>query len=525
MNLRSRPAMCFFAALAVVLTGLPTSAARARAVQPGQSTAIWPAGRPKLVVVVAIDQFRADYLSRFGSKFSANGFRRLLQNGSYYPYGEYDILQSMTGPGHATILSGSYPYQMGIPLNDWYDQKSHALHYCVEDEQFKTVGAPAKQHVGTSPNQFIGTTIGDELKNAGLKTRNISLALKDRAAILMGGHRADLAFWFDGESKRWVSSQYYLKTGELPKWIDELNDKKLAQCDLSEPCGIDLTAQAFLAAVKNEKLGASGRDVDLISVSFSSHDYAGHKFGPNAPELEIMTLAEDRALATMTDALAKSVPGGLKNVLFVLTGDHGVAPSPEYLQETGIPTGQIDESALITEMTAALNQDCGQKNQTSSGKWIEFVEDFNFFLNEQKVRASSCDLPTVENKIKQVLLKTTGFSYVLTQDEYEHRKLPPAMLGRQTEKTYFPGRSGHVIAIVRPFYINRSKNHANHMTGYSYDRTVPLLFSGYGIKAGLHADHAEIIDIAPTLAFILGIIPPALSEGHVLKESLKTGPF
>src|SRR5690606_8955064 len=143
------------------------------------------------------------YISRFESKFSKNGFKALINDGAYFPYGEYDVLQSMTGPGHATVLTGAYPYQMGIPLNDWYDQKTRSKLYCVEDPGVKTVGAPDRPHVGTSPKNLIGTTVGDELKNISQKSRVLSVAVKDRAAILMGGHRANLSFWYDDETHRW----------------------------------------------------------------------------------------------------------------------------------------------------------------------------------------------------------------------------------------------------------------------------------------------------------------------------------
>lgn len=484
---------------------------------PALYAAPWAASRPKLVVVVVIDQFRADYISRYQHLFNKSGFMALINNGAYFPLGEYDVLQAMTGPGHATILTGAYPYQMGIPLNEWYDQKTAAVAYCVEDPEVKTVGGSLAK-VSVSPKNLIGTTVGDELKNADWPTKVISLALKDRAAVLLGGHRADLAFWFDNDKAQWTSSTYYRKDGKLPAWLVGLNKTlKLPKCNLSQPCGIEMTTQAFRAALEGENLGQN-KGADILALSFSSHDFAGHQFGPNSEEIKEMVLAEDRALAEMRELVQRKVPGGLKNVVFVLTGDHGVAPMPEYLTKVGIEAGHIGEGILAKEMNEVLNKKFGAPKRD---KWVAYVTDFNFFLNEENVRDAKLDLRRVENEMREVLLKNPAFAHVFTRSDYEAHVLPPGMFERKITRTYYRGRSGHVVGIQKPFYINDAKKEANHMTGYTYDRTVPILFSGFGIKNGVFAEKAEVIDIAPTLAFILGVLPPALNEGRVLSSALK----
>ncbi|MBC7712452.1 MAG: alkaline phosphatase family protein, partial [Rhizobacter sp.] len=310
--------------------------------------------KPKLVVLLVIDQFRADYLTRFQDRFlpaknssgAVGGFKYLIANGSYFPYAQYEILQSMTGPGHASVLTGSYPYQAGIPLNDWYDTKQAKNIYCVDDEKTQLVGyEDGKDHPGMSPKNLLASTVGDELKNAGYPSKVISIALKDRAAVLMGGHRADLALWFDPKTFSWISSNYYLPDNKLPTWVTKLNeevkikkapmkiwsaklqetmksyfkttssypyDKKLvgkigpgfnhgiAACspeELSSPYGNELTAQAAIRAIDFYELGKN-KTPDLLAVSFSSHDYVGHAFGPNSKEIEDMTISEDRVIST-----------------------------------------------------------------------------------------------------------------------------------------------------------------------------------------------------------------------------------
>jgi hypothetical protein len=206
-------------------------------------------------------------------------------------------------------------------------------------------------------------------------------------------------------------------------------------------------------------------------------------------------------------------------VTFVLTGDHGVAPSPNYLKDTGIEAGYIAEAPLIKEMNDLITKKHGP---APKGKWVTYAMDFNFFLDEKNVAAKKLSLATLEDEMKSVLKRDKRFAHVVTAAEIEKGQgLPPGQFERQIKKTFYAGRSGHVIGIQKPFYVTAGKNEANHMTGYAYDRTVPIVLSGWGIKPGLYAQDAEVIDIAPTLTFLLGVMPPALSEGRVLNEALK----
>ncbi|MDD4976046.1 MAG: alkaline phosphatase family protein [Bacteriovorax sp.] len=529
--------------------------------------------KPKLIVVLIIDQFRADYLTRFKERFlpaknsngAVGGFNYLISNGAYFPYAQYDILQSMTGPGHATLLTGSYPYQSGIPLNDWYDSKLGKNIYCVEDEGSPIVGLPENKDLrGMSPKNLIGSTVGDELKNAGYPSKVISIALKDRAAILMGGHRADLSLWFDPKSFQWISSRYYLPEGNLPSWVTKLNeevkikkspmkvwsaklqetmksyfattssypnDKKLtgkigptfnhgiAACspeELSSPYGNELTAQAALRAIDFYDLGKNITP-DLLAVSFSSHDYVGHAFGPNSKEIEDMTVSEDRVISTFLNNLKNKIPGGLKEVVVVLSADHGVAPNSDWLLKNKMASGRVDIGALQAKIEERLNQKFGK---IDSGKgWITYSIDFNYYINRDGINSKKLSKSDVENEIKKVLQMEDGFVHVFTHTDYENRLLPPGMHERQILKTYFSGRSGDVIAIPKPFFVHGDDNSTTHMTGYSYDRTVPLIIAGAGFKHGIIPKMVDVVDIAPTLTILTGTIPPSSSEGRVLTEA------
>ena len=508
---------------------------------------------PKLVLVLVIDQFRADYLTRFESRFlpetakngQVGGFKYLMSKGAYFPFAQYDVLQNMTGPGHAMILSGSYPYRMGIPINDWYGGTGDSKTYCVLDKDNPQVGG-TPDAPGMSPKNFLGTTVGDELKNAGYHSQVVTVALKDRAAILMGGHRADIAVWFDPKAFAWVSSKFYLTQGKLPLWMQELNkeiqntkgkdvhwiasgastglmvatDQEFSHNAvvgskeaMSYPSGGAMTVQAAEHALKAYDLG-KGKSTDILAVSFSSHDYLGHMYGPNSQEMEEMTVAEDRDISQLLNSVSKRVPGGLKDVLVVLTADHGIPPHPQYLKSTTLNGGRIDSDEAVQRVEKRLEDAYGKPE---SGRWIPAHVDLNYYINWAAVKEKKLNPETVENEIKDELLKTPGTALAFSKSDYFSGHLPPGLYKEQILHGYFPGRSGDVVVIPRIYYTDDTYP-VSHMTGYAYDRTVPLVIAGPHIKRGVYSEHAAVIDLAPTLSFLLGVLPPTLSEGQVLSQ-------
>jgi predicted AlkP superfamily pyrophosphatase or phosphodiesterase len=528
--------------------------------------------RPRLILFIAIDQFRADYLLRFERRFlqpfggknaDVGGFRFLMADGAYYPYGEYGILQSMTGPGHATMLTGAYPYQHGIPINYWYDETTHRTVSCVEDISAPLIGLEpnaVKPSMGASPRNLLASTVGDELKNAGYGSRVISISIKDRAAILMGGHRADLALWFEPTHSRWISSRYYLPSGELPPWVVELNsavatsaEKRMAEFPvwrpegkgsgfsvetnppfahpivigkeeaLRSPYGGELIEQAAEYAFDKLGLGRGTAPTDLLAVSFSSHDIVGHEFGPNSREMEEMTVSEDHQISQLLNHIRTTLPNGLDDVAIVLTGDHGIPELPEYAAAGNLPSGRLNDADLAQLIEEKLTARYGKPS--SGKKWVDFVADLNFYLNHDALEAKKIPLAQAAALAKSVLEARAGVFHVASAPETSSdSRMLPGLFGKQYEHTYFPGRTGDLLVIPKPGFMSGSGG-ANHHTGYAYDRTVPIILSGSRFfRPGVYAQEGRVIDIAPTLSFISGTIPPNMSEGRVLFEALKSQP-
>ncbi len=474
--------------------------------------------KPKLIVVLVIDQFRADYLTKYQNEFvpagikgEVGGFNYLMKKGAYFPFAEYDVLESMTCPGHAMIATGSHPYFTGISLNDWYDSETRKKIYCVEDSKF-----------GISPRRLKTSTFGDELKNMSDASKVVSVALKDRAAVMLGGHRSDVTLWMDFNEFKWTTSPYYQK--EIPVWARAMNDKILkagvlkkrdkneSQKSLVSPYGAQITREMAEAALKNENLGKNGR-IDILAVSFSSHDLAGHIFGPNSSELKAMTLAEDKEISKFLGTLKKHL-GSLNEVMIVLTADHGVAPSVDYAVNAKLDAGRIEDLAMYKKIYERLDQKFGKPSKA----WISAGISFNYYINPEALKERKVSSELVEAEIKDVMKTFSGVFQVATRSEIAKGILPVGELGRQLIRQYIAAINGDVILIPKPFYINKGDAVVNHMTGYSYDRTVPLIIFGPNIKSGVYSTAAKVIDLAPTLSFVIGALPPATATGRVLSE-------
>ncbi len=525
--------------------------------------------KPKLILVISIDQFRADYLQRLQKNFlpakqgnKLGGFNYLMNNGAYFSHAEYGLLQNMTGPGHATILTGSFAYQNGIPNNDWIDPTTQNYMYCTEDQMNKTIGAsPTNPHIGTSPKNLIGTTFGDELKNAYSNSKVVSISLKDRSAILMGGHRADFALWFDAESFSWVSSEYYLSTKKLPSWVSAINQKLESQkgtsltwnkkldaninpnllvpeskytkdmglsfphvskiggpSSLMFPIAVDMPLEVAKKTIDEYKLG-QGEGTDVLAISFSNHDYVGHSFGPESDEIKETTVLEDKAISDLLNYIKLKIPDGMDNTWIVLTADHGVANNPNVLQANKVPSGYINQEIIVKEMESFLSKKYGK----AAGNWIHQPSELNFYFNKNVIQEKGLDLPKVQDEVAKHISSQRnlliGISQIFSGSDVRRRSLPAEQHEKQILRTYFEGRSGDVVMIPLPNYILQY-GATTHMTGYSYDRYVPIIFAGKAFIPGLYAG-GEVVDIAPTLSFLMGIIPPSNSEGKILEKALK----
>lgn len=482
---------------------------------------------PKLLLVLVYDQMRADQLIRHqdvmlparSGKDRIGGFKYLMENSAYFPWASYETLQDMTCPGHATILTGSYPYTNGIPLNDFWDIKTNKSVYCVDDEEF-----------GLSPRRLKGSTVGDQLKLTHPESKVIALSIKDRSGIMLGGKSADLALWLN-EKNSWETSRYYTKNAELPAWLMELNKKTSAMNDTEVkflnhktkvgsivshgfPFAGQMTTDLAKNVLNEYKLGQH-KYTDALIVSFSSNDVIGHHFGPDSNEIREITKTQDQQLSDLLNEIQQKVPGGLSQVLIALTADHGASPLAEYAQSAKIDSQRIDQEVVRSRLNQKLSDEFGALKMP----YISSHRSFNFYFSSEAQAHKK--FPEFLKRASELLRKEPGVALTFTLTEYQQQAWPRGLTGEQLKKSYVEQANGHLILIPEPFWYEVSKMPSTHVSGYAYDRTVPLIISGAHLKPGVYMEPTNVTDLAPTLSYLLGVLPPALNEGRVLHRALR----
>jgi Type I phosphodiesterase / nucleotide pyrophosphatase len=491
---------------------------------PARSTGGLASERPRLVLLIAVDQMRHDYLTRFRESFSG-GFRQLLTEGADFTNAHLEHYPSVTAIGHSTMLSGAPPSMSGIIGNDWYDRDEKKNISSVSDPAVTGLGGVA----AASPHRLLVSTVGDELKMAGRGSRVIGLSLKDRSAILPAGRMADGAFWFDTSAGGFGSSTWY--SADLPGWVKEFNARrtadgyagktwvggtlptigpKLYEAVYGSPFGNELLADLADSALSAEKLGTH-ETTDLLTVSFSSNDAVGHAKGPDSPEVAEITKRTDLVIARLLAAVDQKV--GLSRTLVVLTADHGVAPLPEVMATRHMPGGRLQRKELTDPVEAALALAYG------SGKWIEGRAGSSLYLNRALLKERKLDPRLVEETAARAAETIPHVYRAFTREQLFRGDVPRNPWTSRLLAGFNPERSGDVEILLEPYWI-AGEGGASHGTPYSYDTHIPLVFMGPGVRPGRYDAAAAMNDIATTLATMLDIETPSGSSGRVLTEML-----
>jgi len=496
--------------------------------------------RPRLIVVIVIDQFRADYLERYRADFPPGGFRTFLDRGANFTDCNYDYANTRTAPGHATLLTGAYSNGHGILDNEWWDPLKKRLVTSVEDESTQMVGV-AGSAKGSSPHNLLADTLGDELKLATQgKSKVFSIALKDRASVIPGGYSADTAYWIDQDSGAWVTSSYY--RASLPTWAEEFNQSKRAEKYLNQewkdsdghvlrsttpvagkpssfsllvgttPFANDYEFDFARELITNEKLG-KGPATDLLTIGLSATDFLGHQVGPDSPELRAMVLATDRQLAEFFEFLGRNL--GLANVWLALSADHGIPPIPKVAAALRIPALALSAKTLRDQVNLTLSSKLSPQRPTAYVKEIEYPVawlDADAFA-AAKVGEEDAEYATGE------AMKQAGLRGYYTRSQLAKSAVPFTEEGTKYLHSYSPVGGWYVMGIPAPFSV-AGLSGTDHVSPYTYDTHVPLSFFGLPFQPGTYRTHAEPIDLAPTLASLLGINAPTHSIGRVLTEAL-----
>ena len=513
--------------------------------------------RPKLVIGIVVDQMKMEYLYRFSGDFSANGFNRIINNGYTFQNMHFNYMPTYTGPGHASIYTGTTPDTHGIVGNEWFSRSLGKEMYCTDDASVKTVGDGTVKEGEMSPKNLQSTTITDELKLAtNFKGKVFGLSLKDRGAILPAGHFANWAFWYS-KTGAFISSTFY---GEkLPEWVTQFNNEKhflpyvnkgwnllkpkasynesladdnpyegklygssapIFPYNLKEmyekndagvlrstPFGNDLLAEFAKKTIEKEGLGKDGI-TDFLTVSFSSTDYVGHLMGPRSMELQDTYLRLDYTIADFLTYLDTTV--GKDNYLLFLTADHAGAENVNYLKDHKYNVKSINPKDILQ----------GLKDFSVATFGVDLIlnySNFNLFFNKQTIKEKVLDLDSIKKAFKNYLMTQEHIKRVYSEEEILASNGSDYYLSF-IAKGYDASQDGDLVILDKAAYIEYQGTGTSHGTPYTYDTHVPLLFYGWHVKKGESYNKKVITQIAPTLAQMLKISFPNGTEANVLEE-------
>jgi predicted AlkP superfamily pyrophosphatase or phosphodiesterase len=516
-----------------------------------------PPRSPKLVVGIVVDQMRYDYLYKYWDKYGNDGFKKLLKEGYNCKNTNFNYMPTYTAPGHASIYTGTTPAIHGIIANEWYVLKDYKKIYCTQDHSVSTVGSSSDAGK-MSPRNMLTTTFCDELRLASnFKSKVIGISLKDRGAILTAGHSANAAYWYDVHTGNWITSTFYMQ--DLPIWVRQFNDNKLAEKYLSQawntllpieqytesladdnpyeepfkgqakpvfphnlseikklqgldllrrtPFGNSFTKDFAIETIKNENLG-KGPATDVLAISFSSPDYIGHQFGPHSIEVQDNYLRFDKDLALLITFLEKNL--GKDNFLLFLTADHGAAQNPSYMTAAKIPSGNFEHGPAYYSLKSLFNKKFGEAD------WLLNYSNEQIFFNRELIWEKGLNLVDMQNMAKKHLINSPGISNVYTRNEMMSVSFNwgPAAL---VQKGYNQQRSGDVVLVLEPGWMEYKKQGTTHGTVYSYDTHIPLLWYGWKIKKGESSEPIFINDIASTISLMLNISMPNGNTGNPIR--------
>ena len=529
----------------------------------------------RLVLQITVDGFRRDLIDRYRNNFGKGGFEYLLKNGTFYTNAHYRHANTETIVGHTTLATGAVPADHGMIGNAWYDRADGELAYNIEDPQAVPLATRDDEQAGEqldptqmmarnegrSPRAILAETISDRLMaHYGGKSRVFAVSGKDRGAVPMAGH-VGKAFWMSTDTGDFITSSYYYD--HYPEWVVSWNERReaeklggqrwellndpssyllghqddrpyetdlrgygrsfphqfapagnplLATQVLVSPYGDRLTADFAKTLIEAEQLGQDELP-DFLGISFSGVDAVNHFFGPSSLENEDIVLQLDRTLADLIEFVGKEI--GLEKTLIVVSADHGMAEMPEYLAERGFPAER-----LYTEQIVALANAIGQ-SRYEIRDIVKFFFRPYLYLDSDRIRTAGLDGETTKSEMAEALTRVNGINLAVNVDELTGPQA--SRLREQIQNTYHPDRAGDIYLVQEPYWFNFDRGPIATMHGspWRYDTHVPVIFAGAGIGGRRVHRLVHPSDVAPTIAALLGMTPPASASGTILLEVLE----
>jgi predicted AlkP superfamily pyrophosphatase or phosphodiesterase len=521
-----------------------------------------PAPRPKLIVVLVVDQMRADYIDRFRDEWHG-GLRRIVDQGAWLRDAAYPYSSTETCPGHSTISTGVFPATSGIVGNTWYDRQTSSRVTCTEDSSLRKIAADHTAPGGDGPSRLLAPSFAEQLRAGVPGSRTVAISLKSRSAIMLAGHHADAVLWTDDSTGDLLTSSAY--GDELPPFARQFVEANPLSAEFSKVWSLTMPPASYSnggsivgegppsgwttsfphplsagqkspgravigrwrtspfsdeylerlaeAAVVGMELGA-GSGVDFLGIGFSATDYIGHAFGPDSREIEDNLLQLDKTIGTLLQKLDSTV--GRDRYVVVLAADHGVAPVPERAEAQGRDAGRVDSVTLLARIDKALAARLGAGHYVAqlNASDLSFVPGIAERLDSD---------PSLWRAVQRAALAEPGVERIIRRKKLAMRSSDAS--ARALALDFFPGRSGDAWIGLKPDWIFSARTKAGwaggttHGSPNAYDQRVPIVLFGAGVKPGRYTMPATPADIAPTLASI-SRVSIARTDGRILREAL-----
>lgn len=515
---------------------------------------------PRLVVVLVVDQMRADYPTLYGHQWT-QGLRRIFETGAVFPLAEYPYALTVTCAGHATIATGALPATHGMVGNEWYDRALGKQVQCTEDASAESVplggGRGVERH---GPTYLRVNTLADELRAQRERPSTIvSLSQKPRSALTMAGRPSPTTYvaWTESNGS-WATSSTYTKAAwpTVDRWaaahpisadygrtwdrllpldqyrfVDDAGgegEPRTFPHRLVSPNGVPDNAFATAwsrSPVSDAAIGALAQHLvadlnmgrtpggtDYLALGFSALDTVGHRFGPHSHEVQDTLARLDRTIGALLTMLDETV--GRDQYVIALSADHGVSPLPERVG-LGTPTaGRYTTASMRAVIETALTPLVGE------GPHVLTSVGANVYLQPATLEHLR-QRPEARAAVAQALMAMPAIDRVYWADELSPRIATDDAVLRMTRRSFVPEHSGDLVLILSPFWMSQSTSSlTTHGTPWGYDTRVPVVFAGAGITPGRYLVPATPADIAPTLAALLGLTLPRV-DGQVLVPALR----
>jgi len=520
--------------------------------------------KPRLIVGIVVEQMRYEYIYRYWDKFGDNGFKKLLLNGASCKNVHADYLLTQTSPGCATISTGTNPCSHGIIADEWYDRVKEKTVKATSDETTRIILGADKDNTG-SPARLCATTIGDELRTVSPSSKVISISLNSNAAILLGGHKADAAYWMDEITGDWTTSTYYRQAP--PIWLNDFNAKRMNDVYLqktwypllsfdkyteslpdkneyeiginnqttfpyrisaladkyrrykilkSTPQGNSYTKDMAIRTVVGENMGKDA-STDILWLCFSATENIGLKFGPRSVEVEDAYLQLDREIEFFLQFAEKEV--GKDNLLVFLTSNHGTADNPTYLMDNKLPAGQFKQVKAEQLLRSYLNAVYGAK------EWISYFGNKTVYFNHNAIEDAHLDLKEVQEKSTDFMVKLAGIANVLSSCTLQGSRFNDGV-SKQIYNSYNQKRSGDLLINLEPGWIEQTVTESTaHNSPYNYDTHVCLIWYGWKVEKTSITRFISLADIAPTLSMFLNVPETNVCNGNAIWELNDDSPY